>query len=177
MREKLLLVIDYQKDFVDGTLGFPGAEGLDGAIASKIDAYHAAGADVVFTFDTHSSHYAHTQEGRKLPIPHCIEDTEGWRLYGETAKARRPDDLCFVKSTFPSLELADWLSMQNYAEVELVGLVSYICVLTNAVMVKSALPEAEVIVDASCTAGPDAGLHAKCLDVLEGIQVTVRNRT
>lgn len=173
---KLLLVIDFQKDFVDGTLGFPGAQALDEPIAAKIAAFHAAGEDVVFTFDTHGSHYLDTQEGRKLPVPHCIEDTEGWKLYGKTAQARRADDLCFVKSTFPCLELAEWLSMQDYQEVELVGLVSYICVITNAVMAKSALPEAEIVVDAACTAGPDPELHAKCLDVLEGMQVTVRNR-
>lgn len=173
---KLLLVIDFQRDFVDGALGFPGAQALDEPIAAKIAAFHAAGEDVVFTFDTHGSHYLDTQEGRKLPVPHCIEDTEGWKLYGKTAQARRADDLCFVKSTFPCLELAEWLCMQDYREVELVGLVSYICVITNAVMVKSALPEAEIVVDAACTAGPDPELHAKCLDVLEGMQVTVRNR-
>ena len=87
--KKLLLVIDYQKDFVDGALGFPGAETLDGPIAEKIAACRAAGEDVVFTFDTHCAHYLHTQEGRKLPIPHCIEDTEGWALYGQTGRARR----------------------------------------------------------------------------------------
>ena len=173
---KLLLVVDYQKDFVDGSLGFPGAQALDGLIAEKITACHAAGVDVVFTFDTHGAHYMDTQEGRKLPVPHCIEGSDGWALYGKTGQARHEDDLCFIKSTFPSLELAEWLCMQDYQEVELVGLVSYICVITNAVMVKSALPEAEVVVDAACTAGPDPVLHAKCLDVLEGMQVTIRNR-
>lgn len=174
--KKLLLVIDYQKDFVDGSLGFPGAEALDGLIAEKIAACRAAEADVAFTLDTHGAHYLQTQEGKKLGVPHCIEDTPGWALYGETARARRPEDLCFLKSTFPCLELGEWLSLQDYQEVELVGLVSYICVLTNAVMVKAAMPEAEVVVDAACTAGPDRALHEKCLDVLEGIQVTVRNR-
>ena len=174
--KKLLLVVDYQKDFVDGALGFPGAEALDGPISEKIAAYHAAGEDVVFTFDTHGPRYLSTQEGRRLPVPHCIEGTPGWELYGKTGQARRSDDLCFVKSTFPSLDLAEWLMMQDYREVELVGLVSYICVITNAVMVKAALPEAEVVVDAACIAGPDPDLHEKCLDVLEGFQVTVRNR-
>ena len=115
-------------------------------------------------------------EGRLLPFPVQPQD-RAIPSWGKTGQARRSDDLCFVKSTFPSLELAEWLSMQDYQEVELVGLVSYICVFTNAVMVKSALPEAEVIVDAACTAGPDPALHAKCLDVLEAIQVTVRNRS
>ena len=74
---KLLLVVDYQKDFVDGALGFPGAEALDGPIAEKIAAYRAAGDDVAFTMDTHQENYLDTQEGRKLPVPHCIMASEG----------------------------------------------------------------------------------------------------
>ena len=161
--KKLLLVIDYQKDFVDGALGFPGAETLDGAIAQKIDAYRAAGDDVAFTLDTHGEDYLTTQEGRKLPVPHCLAET--------------PGDMAIQKPAFPSLELGNWLRGRSYDQIELVGLVSYICVISNAVIAKAALPEAEIIVDAACTAGPDKELHTKCLDLLEqGLQVTVINR-
>ena len=175
--KKLLLVIDYQKDFVDGALGFPGAEKLDGAIAQKIAAYRAAGDDVAFTLDTHGEDYLTTQEGRKLPVPHCIRGSEGWELYGETAKAVQVGDGMIQKPAFPSLELGSWLRNQGYDRIEMVGLVSYICVISNAVIAKAALPEAEILVDAACTGGPDPVLHEKCLDLLEqGLQVTVINR-
>ena len=175
--KKLLLVVDYQKDFVDGALGFAGAERLDGPIADKIAAYHDAGDDVAFTLDTHQANYLDTQEGRKLPVPHCLLNSAGWELYGETGRALdRSRDMVIGKGTFPSLWLANWLKGQGYAQVELAGLVSYLCVLSNAVMVKAALPEAEIIVDAACTAGPDPALHAKGLDVMEALQITVLNR-
>ena len=85
--KRLLLVVDYQKDFVDGALGFPGAEALDGPIAAKIAACRAAGDDVAFTLDTHGPDYLDTQEGRKLPVPHCLLNSEGWQLYGQTGQA------------------------------------------------------------------------------------------
>ena len=157
--KKLLLVVDYQKDFVDGALGFPGAEALDGPIAEKIAAYRAAGDDVAFTMDTHQENYLDTQEGRKLPVPHCIMASEGWKLYGKTGQAQdKKRDMVSMKPTFPSLWLGNWLRDQKYGQVELVGLVSYMCVISNAVVAKAALPEAEIIIDAACTAGPDAAL-------------------
>lgn len=174
--KKLLLVIDYQKDFVDGSLGFPGAEKLDGPIARKIAQYRAAGDQVAFTLDTHGADYLATQEGRKLPVPHCLRGTPGWELYGETGKSRREGDLVLEKPAFPSLELGALLREKGYDRVELVGLVSYICVLSNAVIVKAALPEAEISVDAACTAGPDRALHEKALDLLETLQITVTDR-
>ena len=173
---RLLIVVDYQIDFVDGTLGFPGAEALAGPIAQRIQEYRENGDDVVFTFDTHDIDYLETQEGRKLPVAHCIRDTEGWDLYGAVAEAARDKDEFFCKPTFPSLELGQWLEECEYAQVELCGLVSHICVLSNAVMAKAALPEAEIVVDAALTASYDPVLHEKALDVLEGLQVTVLNR-
>ena len=173
---KLLIVVDYQKDFVDGALGFPGAEKLAEPIAARIAAYRANGDDVVFTFDTHGPDYSDTQEGRKLPVPHCLRDTGGWELYGAVAEAVQDEDEFFCKATFPSLELGQWLEECEYDQVELCGLVSHICVLSNAVVAKAALPEAEIVVDANLTASYDPVLHEKALDVLEGIQVTVLNR-
>lgn len=173
---RLLIVVDYQNDFVDGSLGFPGAEKLAGPIAARIREYRANGDDVVFTLDTHGPDYLNTQEGRRLPVSHCIRDTDGWKLYGAVAEAARDEDVSFCKPTFPSLELGQWLEGRGYSQVELCGLVSNICVLSNAVIAKAALPEAEIIVDANLTASGDPILHEKALDVLEGIQVTVRNR-
>ena len=175
--KNLLLVIDYQNDFVDGALGFPGAEALDGPITAKIAAYRAAGDDVAFTLDTHGPGYLDTQEGRKLPVPHCLAGSHGWQLYGATGRALDRDrDTVLEKPAFPSLALGNWLRGRDYGRVELVGLVSYLCVLSNAILVKAALPEAEVVVDAACTAGPDPALHAKALDLMEALQITVTNR-
>ncbi|MCI9264259.1 MAG: cysteine hydrolase [Oscillospiraceae bacterium] len=174
--KSLLLVIDYQNDFVDGALGFPGAEELDSPIAQKIAQYHAAGDDVAFTLDTHGPDYLDTQEGKHLPVPHCLRGSEGWALCGETGKSRRHEDPVIEKPAFPSLKLGTWLREKGYDRVELVGLVSYICVLSNAVIAKAALPEAEIVVDAACTAGPDLTLHEKALDLMETLQIAVTNR-
>ena len=174
--KELLIVVDYQKDFVDGALGFDGAEALDGPIARRIAQVRAGGGDVIFTMDTHGADYLSTMEGRKLPVVHCVKDTAGWQLYGQVGAALRPGDPVFEKETFPSLDLADWLRERDYDAVELCGLVSHICVLSNAVMVKAALPNAAITVDARLTASYDPDLHQKALDVLEGIHIAVVNR-
>ena len=174
--KELLIVVDYQKDFVDGALGFPGAETLDGPIAARMAQVRAGGGDVIFTMDTHGDDYAATVEGTKLPVPHCQKDTPGWQLYGQVGAALRPGDPVFEKETFPSLDLADWLREREYDAVELCGLVSHICVLSNAVMVKAALPNAHITVSARRTASYDPDLHQKALDVLEGIHITVTDR-
>lgn len=174
--KKLLLVVDYQKDFVDGALGFPGAEKLDGPIARKINEYHAAGDDVAFTMDTHGEDYLQTQEGRKLPVPHCLLNSEGWQLYGQTGQAIDLEhDMVICKPAFPSLWLGNWLKEHGYDQIQLVGLVSYICVISNAVVAKAALPEAEIVVDAACTAGADSDLHHKALELMSTLHMTVVN--
>ena len=174
--KRLLIVVDYQRDFVEGALGFPGAEALDGPIADRIAAYRAAGDDVAFTLDTHGPDYPATEEGQWLPAAHCLRGGPGWSLYGRTGEARRPEDPVFEKETFPSLALGEWLRERDYGQVELCGLVSHICVLSNAVMVKAALPNAHITVDARLTASYDPALHQKALDVLEGIQIAVLHR-
>lgn len=173
--KKLLVVVDYQKDFVDGALGFAGAEKLDRPIAAKIRAYRDAGWEVAFTYDTHGEDYLSTQEGRLLPIPHCIKGSDGWQLYGETAGELRPTDRVFYKPVFGSVELMEYAAAGRYAEIELVGLVSDICVASNAALLKAALPDAAVRVDAACTASADPAKHAAALEVLRSIQVQVYN--
>lgn len=173
--KKILVVVDFQKDFVIGSLGFPNAVSLENKILEKIQEYRAAGGEVVFTFDTHGEDYLKTQEGRNLPVPHCLKNTEGWKLYGKVAEARGSSDKCFEKRTFGSLELAEYLSQNAYDRVELVGLVSNICVISNAVLAKAALPEAEIIVDAQCTACADEAMNQKALDVMRGLQIGIVN--
>lgn len=184
--KRLLIVVDYQKDFVDGSLGFPGAEELEPRIAEKIASYRAKGDEIVFTLDTHHRDYLRTQEGRNLPVEHCIDGTPGHGLYGEVALMVRDSDAVFKKPAFGSVELferlrasqrtADSLGGQPFSSIELVGLVSNICVLSNAVLAKTACPEVPVIVDASCTGSGDAKLHEAALDVMEGLQIQVTNR-
>lgn len=170
---RLLVVIDFQNDFVNGSLGFKGAEILDNRIAYKIRKYHENKDQVIFTLDTHYTGYMETFEGKKLSVEHCIKNTEGHKLYGKTALEAKNCDLRFEKNTFPSLDLANYLQGKSFESVELVGLVSNICVLSNAVMIKSALPETEIIVDAEFTDSYDKSLHEKCLDIMEGLQITV----
>ncbi len=184
--KRLLIVVDYQRDFVDGSLGFPEAVALDERIASKIDAYHSADDIVAFTFDSHTNHYRASQEGKYLPIAHCVIGTPGWDLYGKTAEARLERDLAFKKNTFGSNQLFSYLSttdrasqeegMNPFVSIELVGVATNICVIANAVIAKTACPEVPIIIDASCTAAPDAQLYNKTLDVCDGLQIKVEHR-
>ncbi len=171
---KALIVIDYQKDFVSGTLGFAGAETYDAPIAARITQARKEGEAVFFTFDTHGENYIDTKEGQHLPVAHCLADSEGWQLYGKVAQSITDADTVFRKPTFGSLELANYLRQQGYERVELCGLVSHICVLSNAVLAKAALPEAEIVVDSALTGAADAAMTNKALDVLRGLHITVK---
>lgn len=174
---KILIVVDYQNDFVDGTLGFDGAEKLDAAIAKKIHEYGEG--NVFFTRDTHSENYLQTREGRNLPVEHCVKDTKGWEVYGETKKALEEVKAeGFDKESFGlsiTHEIARKLP-KIVDEVELVGLVSNICVLSNAVIFQTYYPSATIVVDAALTNSFDSVLNQKALDVMEGLQVKVLNR-
>ena len=172
--KRLLVVVDYQLDFVDGSLGFEAAKDLDSSIVDRILEYRQNNDDVVFTLDTHGLDYLSTQEGRLLPIKHCIEATDGHRLYGQTS-AYLDNSLVFTKNTFGSDKLFDYLRQNSYKSVELCGLVLGICVLSNAVLAKTALPEAEIIVDAALSIGNDKQFDLKVLEVMKGLQITVRN--
>ncbi|MCH3964433.1 MAG: cysteine hydrolase family protein [Clostridium sp.] len=174
--KRILLVVDYQNDFVKGSLGFDKAVELEDRIAEKIEQYKNNGYEVVFTFDTHGEDYLSTQEGKNLPVRHCIKNTEGWNLYGKIYHMFDDDTKGFEKVTFGSMELANYLSKGGFQSVELVGVVSNICVISNAVLAKAALPEAEIIVDALCTASNDESLNEKALDVMSGMQIKVINR-
>ena len=174
---RYLFVIDYQNDFVDGALGFPGAEKLDGPIAEKVRSYGKG--HVLFTRDTHFDNYMKTREGRNLPVPHCIKGSDGWQVYGETARALAEVEAPAIDKLVFGMDVTDPATAavlpETADEIELVGLVSNICVVSNAVVLQSKYPEATIIVDAACTASFDPDLHAKVLDVLSGFQVKVIN--
>lgn len=175
---RYLFVIDYQNDFVDGALGFPGAEKLDEGIAAKVRVYGKG--HVLFTRDTHFENYLETREGRNLPVVHCIKGTPGWECYGETARALAEVEAPAIDKLGFGMDITDPATAavlpQQADEIELVGLVSNICVVSNAVVLQSRYPEATIVVDAACTASFDKGLNEKVLDVLQGLQVKVINR-
>ena len=175
---RYLFVIDYQNDFVDGALGFPGAEKLDEKIAAKVRAYGKG--KVLFTRDTHFENYMDTREGKNLPVPHCIRGSFGWEVYGETARALDEVEAKAIDKLVFGMDVTDPATAavlpEAADEIELVGLVSNICVVSNAVVLQSKYPEATIIVDAQCTDSFDKALHEKVLDVLGGFQVKVINR-
>ena len=186
MKYKMLVVIDYQKDFVNGKLGFDGAENLDSKIAQKIRQYEINGGIIVRTMDTHFKNYLETREGKNLPIEHCLFRTDGWEMYGATGKAwdeisERMATYSLDKRSFgvdPSLmiELIGYLRMSgievaDIETIEFVGLVSNICVLSNVVVFQSAFPNATMVVNPMLTDSFDKELHEATMKVLGGLQV------
>lgn len=165
---KALIVVDMQHDFVDGALGTPEAVAVVPAVKAKIAAYRQAGHRVIFTRDTHSSDYLSTQEGRHLPVPHCIKGTPGWQILEEL-----PTEGCSIvdKPAFGSPALAELVAAENYESVELIGLCTDICVLSNAVIIKARLPETPVLVDPSCCAGVTPQSHANAIEAMKMCQI------
>ena len=175
---RYLFVIDFQNDFVDGALGFAGAEMLDAGIAAKVRDYGEG--HVLFTRDTHFENYPDTREGRLLPIVHCVRGTPGWELYGETARACAEVHAPAIDKLAFGMDISDpaiaAVLPEQADEIELVGLVSNICVISNACVLQAKYPEARIIVDAKLTASMNPVIHEKVLDVLESFQVKVLNR-
>lgn len=173
---KALVVIDYQVDLVSGSLGFNDSKTLENNIYRKIRKYKEDGEDVIFTYDTHDEKYGDTQEASFTPTRHCIKGSIGWSLYGKIDEIWDETDKAFCKNTFGSLELANYLRSRNYSSVEFVGVLTNICILANAVLAKSALPEAKVTVDATCVASNDRVLNEEAFDVMEEMQIYIENR-
>jgi nicotinamidase-related amidase len=175
-KKRVLVVVDYQNDFVSGALGFAGAEKLDRGITSLINEYLDSGDYVFATFDTHDANYLDSQEGRKLPVRHCIMGEEGWKLYGETGRVCEANkNIKYIyKSTFGSSELCTELQkLQDVESVTLVGLVTNMCVISNAIIAKAALPEAEIIVKKYLVDSSNKELHRNALDVMASMQITI----
>lgn len=170
--KKLLIVVDYQNDFVNGSLGFAKAIDLEDHIIHLIQEYQSRGDEVIYTMDTHPDYYLETYEGKHLPITHCIQNTEGWQIYGK-ARELLKDCLCFQKPTFPSLDLANYLKDKQYEDITLVGVVSHICVLSNAIMAKAAQPNIPIRIDLSGTASADENVHLKSIEVMKSLQIEI----
>jgi nicotinamidase-related amidase len=170
-----LIVIDMQNDFVDGALGSAEAAAIVPAVVEKIWGFDG---NVLFTYDTHGEDYLETREGRKLPVPHCVEGTAGWLLHGELEDLRfKIGGKAFTKTTFGSRELATYLALENgnrpIERIELVGLCTDICVISNALLLKAFLPETEIAVDASCCAGVTPESHARALEAMRACHIEI----
>lgn len=170
-----LIVVDMQKDFVDGALGTQEARQIVPKVADKILGFDGR---VFATLDTHTSDYLQTAEGRSLPVPHCIKGTPGWMLNDEIAAALEQKDTTQVeKLTFGSVLLPRLLYQAANGEpftVELVGLCTDICVVSNALMLKANFPEMEISVDSACCAGVTPESHAAALTTMRSCQIKVK---
>ena len=170
---RLLVVVDYQNDFVDGALGFKGAELISHNIAELIKEFRNKGDEVVFTYDTHDEDYLNTVEGKNLPVPHCFKGSDGWQLYPEI-NALLGDSKVFYKPGFGSKELGDYIARNKYDEIYLVGLVSDICVFSNAIVAKaSASPYTKIKVVRNATSSFDLEMQEKSFDVLKHLHIEI----
>ena len=168
---KVLIVVDMQNDFIDGVLGTREAVAIVPHVKEKIEAYRAEKNTVIFTRDTHGEDYLQTQEGRKLPVPHCLEGTDGWQIDAALAVEDAP---VFDKPGFGSPALIEYLrSLPTLEGVEFIGLCTDICVITNAMMTKGALPEVPLSVRADCCAGVTPQSHETALQAMRMCQISI----
>lgn len=165
--KKTLIVVDMQNDFIDGSLGTKEAQAIVENVKRKIAAYKEAGEEIIFTRDTHKDNYLETNEGKNLPVVHCIEGTKGW----EIAEGLEVPDAIYIDK--PSFGYMNWKDY-NLEEVELVGLCTDICVVSNALIIKATYPEIKVSVDAGCCAGVTPESHEAALMTMKMCQVEVK---
>lgn len=172
---EILIVVDMQNDFISGALGTPEAEAIVSRVCHKIRAFPGM---VLATRDTHAADYLHTQEGKNLPVVHCVKDTEGWALHPDVADACHEKlAKIFEKPTFGSMELAAYLTGLNQEEsierIQLVGLCTDICVISNALLLKAALPDIPIAVDASCCAGVTPKSHETAVSAMKMCHIVI----
>ena len=169
---KVLVVVDMQNDFIDGALGTAEAMNIVGRVKDKIKHHLEDGGKVYYTQDTHSQDYLQTSEGRHLPVEHCIKGSMGWQIAPGIYQSFSP---VICKGTFGSLELADTIAglPETIEFIELVGLCTDICVISNAMILKARLPEVPIIVDSSCCAGVTPESHQNALAAMRMCQIEV----
>lgn len=168
---KVLVVVDMQKDFIDGALGTLEAVQIVDSVKQKVKLYQQNGDCVIYTRDTHTEDYLKTQEGKRLPVVHCVRSTPGWEIAEEVYL---PGCVIIDKPSFGSLEAAERIAaLDNVEQIELVGLCTDICVISNAMILKARLPETPILVDASCCAGVTPESHENALKAMQMCQITV----
>lgn len=168
----VLIVIDMQNDFIDGSLGTPEAQAIVPKVKEKIEKYKEAGKDVIFTKDTHFENYLDTFEGKNLPVEHCIKGTEGWEINKELNTKVHTNII--HKRTFGYL---DWdIHIDDNKTIEIIGLCTDICVVSNALILRAIFPNNIITVDASCCAGVTPEKHKAALEVMKSCQIEVINK-
>ena len=174
--KKLLIVVDMQNDFIDGALGTPEALAMVPSALQRIRECREAGYQVIATLDTHEENYMETREGRCLPVPHCIRGTKGWQIRDEVAQAMG-DAVLVEKPTFGSVELpgivAQLAGDAQQLTIELMGLCTDICVVSNALLLKAHFVDADIAVNAACCAGVTPATHQAALDTMRCCQIDV----
>lgn len=169
--KKLLVVVDMQNDFIGGALGTQEAQNILPAVRARIADARKEGEEVAFTRDTHGEEYLSTQEGKNLPVPHCIAGTAGHEIAAGLCLA---GERVFDKPAFGSIELAAYVKEGGFAAVELVGVCTDICVISNALLVKAFFPELPVSVTASLCAGVSPQSHENALEAMKMCQIAVK---
>ena len=175
----ILIVVDMQKDFVDGALGTPEARAIVPAVVDKINAYKARGDRIIATRDTHGEDYLSTQEGKNLPVVHCVKGTPGWELDAAVAEALPADAEIVDKPTFGSVRLAELIGRyaegfgQENVHVELIGLCTDICVVSNALLLKAVFHEIPLSLDPRCCAGVTPEKHAAAIETMRSCQIQI----
>ena len=167
---KALIVVDMQRDFIDMALGTPEAVAIVPNVKKKIEAYRNAGDHVIYTRDTHTGDYLHTHEGKNLPVVHCVNGTDGWQIPDEIAPMKGDGDVC--KKCFGYNGWGHY-GLQDFDSIELIGLCTDICVVSNALILRSMFPEMDIMVDASCCAGVTPESHKAALMTMKMCQINV----
>lgn len=170
---KILVVVDMQKDFVDGALGSSEAVAIVDNVVKKINEFDG---EIIVTYDTHQDNYMETREGKYLPVPHCIENTDGWKLFYKVESALiGRDHTRIYKPTFGSTTLVNFLDDvdEKNTEVTIIGLCTDICVVSNAMLLKAFYPDMDITVDASCCAGVTPESHIAALTTMKMCQINV----
>ena len=169
MHRYALVVIDMQRDFITGTLGTPEAQAIVPAVCQRIQAFPG---DIVYTRDTHDENYLSTQEGKHLPVVHCLRGTPGWEILPEVLAAGAGKTAAVLdKPTFASTALVDFAASGGYDAIELVGVCTDICVISNALCLKSRLWEVPISVRAACCAGTTPENHTNALSAMKICQI------
>lgn len=174
---KVLIVVDMQNDFIDGSLGTPEAQAIVPKVKEKIEEYRKNDYPIFFTRDTHYENYLETQEGKNLPIKHCIFETDGWQI---------KDDLVYPNCEYVNKESFGWdfweytffiscFRIADIKEIELCGVCTDICVISNALILKATYPEIKITVDASCCAGTNKEAHKAALMIMKSCQIDIIN--